>query len=159
MSEAHDIGQTQVAAAPGTGAEARLWLVLAAQRRRLGMQARRLLARSTVEMQMLALRGVPDLRLEWLRRLSHAALLAQGAESWTGTIGRHRVHRYAFTGRGNGPAVLLLHGLGGSADSMATMVPAVVPLSRRVVLLELPGHGRSPEPQHGPLAAREYGSV
>src|SRR5438105_15849400 len=98
MSEAHDIGQTQAAAASGRDGEARLWLVLAAQRRNLGMRARRLLARSTVEMQILALRGVPDQRLDWLRRLSHAALLAQGAESWTGTIRRHRVQRYAFTG-------------------------------------------------------------
>src|SRR3982750_2269570 len=114
MSEAHDIGQSQAAGPSRRASEARLWLGLAAQRRKLGMRARRLLARSTVEMQMLALRGVPDLRLEWLRRLSHAALLAQGAESWTGSIGGRRVHRYAFTGRGNGPAVLLLHGLGGS---------------------------------------------
>jgi len=130
MSEAHDIGQTQAAAAARRAGEARLWLVLAAQRRKLGMRARRLLARSTVEMQMLALRGVPDLRLDWLRRLSHAALLAQGAESWTGTIGRHRVHRYAFTGSGSGPAVLLLHGL-----------------------------GRSPDPPGGPLSAIEHGEV
>src|SRR3954469_23761431 len=119
MSEAHDIGQRQALAAEQRAGAARLWLVLASQRRKLGMRARRLLARSTVEMQMLALRGVPDLRLEWLRRLSHAALLAQGAESWTGSIGGRRVHRYAFTGRGTGPAVLLLHGLGGAADSTA----------------------------------------
>src|SRR3954468_10560336 len=104
MSEAHEIGQMDAAAARERSREARLWLVLASQRRKLGMRARRLLARSTVEMQMLALRGGPDLRLDWLRRLSHAALLAQGAESWTGTIGRHRVHRYAFTGHGNGLA-------------------------------------------------------
>src|SRR3954471_10647779 len=159
MSEAHDIGQRQALAAEQRAGEARLWLVLASQRRKLGMRARRLLARSTVEMQMLALRGVPDLRLDWLRRLSHAALLAQGAESWTGTIGRHRVHRYAFTGHGNGPAVLLLHGLGGSADSMATLVPPLLDLAPRLVLLELPGHGRSPAPMSGPLSAMEYGDV
>jgi len=159
MSEAHDIGRSQAAGASRRASEARLWLVLAAQRRKLGMRARRLLARSTVEMQMLALRGVPDLRLEWLRRLSHAALLAQGAESWTGTIGRHRVHRYAFTGRGAGPAVLLLHGLGGSADSMAPLVPPLLDIAPRLVLLELPGHGRSPPPATGPLSAIEYGNV
>src|SRR2546423_174199 len=159
MSEAHDIGRSQAAGASRRASEARLWLVLAAQRRKLGMRARRLLARSTVEMQMLALRGVPDLRLEWLRRLSHAALLAQGAESWTGTVGRHRVHRYAFTGNGSGPAVLLLHGLGGSADSMASLVPPLLDLAPRLVLLELPGHGRSPAPPGGPLSAIEHGEV
>jgi abhydrolase domain-containing protein 6 len=158
MSEAHEIRHREVATRTA-GREARLWLLLAAQRRRLGMHARRLLARSTVEMQMLALRGVPDLRLEWLRRLSHAALLAQGAESWTGSVGGYRVHRYAFTGRGTGPATLLLHGLGGSADSMATLVPPLLDLVPRLVLLELPGHGRSPAPVSGPLSAREYGEV
>jgi pimeloyl-ACP methyl ester carboxylesterase len=35
----------------------------------------------------------------------------------------------------------------------------VLGLSSRVVLLELPGHGRSPNPVHGPLPAREYGAV
>ncbi|TMB27496.1 MAG: alpha/beta hydrolase [Deltaproteobacteria bacterium] len=159
MSEAHDIGQREATAAERRAGEARLWLVLASQRRKLGMRARRLLARSTVEMQMLALRGVPDLRLDWLRRLSHAALIAQGAESWTGTIGRQRVHRYAFTGRGNGPAVLLLHGLGGSADSMAPLVPPLLDIAPRLVLLELPGHGRSPAPATGPLSAIEHGEV
>jgi len=159
MSEAHEIGQIQAAAAERQAGEARLWLVLAAQRRKLGMHARRLLARSTIEMQMLALRGVPDLRLEWLRRLSHAALLAQGAESWTGTIHGHRVHRYAFSGQGDGPAVLLLHGLGGSADSMAPLVPPLLGIAPRLVLLELPGHGRSPAPATGPLSAIEYGEI
>jgi pimeloyl-ACP methyl ester carboxylesterase len=159
MSEATDITQGPAAVAERNAREARLWLVLAAQRRRLGLHARRLLARSTAEMQMLALRGVPDLRLEWLRRLSHAALLAQGAESWTGTVGRYRVHRYAFTGHGTGPAVLLLHGLGGSADSMAPLAAPLLDLAPRVVLLELPGHGRSPAPADGPLAAREYSDV
>src|SRR5947209_13067647 len=158
MSEAHEIAPGP-SVAERRAREARLWLVLAAQRRKLGMHARRLLARSTIEMQMLALRGVPDLRLEWLRRVSHAALLAQGAESWTGTIGRHRVHRYAFSGRGTGPAVLLLHGLGGSADSMSPLVPPLVDLAPRLVLLELPGHGRSPAPVTGPLSATEYADV
>jgi pimeloyl-ACP methyl ester carboxylesterase len=107
----------------------------------------------------LALRGVPDLSLDLMLRLAHGALLAQGAESWTSRLQGHRVHRYAFNGTGNGPAVLLLHGLGGSASSIAALAPALLPLSRRVVLLELPGHGRSPAPQKGPLAAREYGAV
>src|SRR3954467_10903800 len=159
MSEAHEIGQMDAAAARERSREARLWLRLAAQRRKRGMRARRLLARSTVEMQMLALRGVPDLRLEWLRRLSHAALLAQGAESWTGSIGGGRGPPHAITGRGTGPAVLLLHGLGGSADSMAPLVPPLLNLAPRLVLLELPGHGRSPAPISGPLSAEGDGRV
>jgi len=133
----------------------RLWLVLARQRRRLGLAARRVLAHGG----QLALRGVPDLSLDLLMRLAHGAMLAQGAESWTASLHGHRVHRYAFQGHGVGPPALLLHGLGGSASSIAPLVPALLPRSPRVVLLELPGHGRSPQPARGPLSAREYGAV
>jgi len=133
----------------------RLWVSIASQRKRLGLAARRMLAHGG----HLALRGVPDLSLDLMMRLAHGAMLAQGAESWTSSLNGHRVHRYAFAGHGDGPAVLLLHGLGGSASSVAPLVPALVPLAPRVVLLELPGHGRSPDPPSGPLAAREYGTV
>src|SRR6266849_6111498 len=159
VSREQEVERAVEAAAREEPARGRLWLSLAAQRRKLGLSARRLLQRSSAEMQALALRGVPDLRLDWLHRLSHAALIAQGAESWTGTLGGYRVHRYAFAGRGKDRPVLLLHGLGGSADSVATLVPPLLPISARVVLLELPGHGRSPQPPEGPLAAREYGQV
>ncbi len=159
VSQEREVERAAEAAAREEPARGGLWLSLAAQRRRLGLSARRLLQRSSAEMQALALRGVPDLRLDWLHRVSHAALIAQGAESWTGTLGGYRVHRYAFAGRGKDRPVLLLHGLGGSADSVATLVPPLLPISARVVLLELPGHGRSPQPPEGPLAAREYGQV
>jgi 2-hydroxymuconate-semialdehyde hydrolase len=134
---------------------ARLWLLLATQRKRLGLAARRMLSQGG----LLALRGVPDLSLELMMRIAHATMLAQGAESWTAPLRGHRVHRYAFTGVGSGPAVLLLHGLGGSASSLAPLVPGLVPLAPRVVLLERPGHGRSPDPVDGPLGARQYGEV
>ncbi len=114
--------------------------------------ARRMAARG-------ALRGVPDLSLDLMMRLAHGAMVARGAETWMAPLAGHRVQRYAFAGRGEGPPVLLLHGLGGSASSMAPLVAALTPLSQRVVLLELPGHGRSPHPAQGPLSAREYGSV
>jgi 2-hydroxymuconate-semialdehyde hydrolase len=132
-----------------------LWFALTTQKRRLDRAARRMLAHGG----QLALRGVPDLSLEWMMRLAHGALLAQGAESWTSRLAGHRVHRYAFTGQGQGPAELLLHGLGGSASSVAALAPSLLALARRVVLLELPGHGRSPQPPSGPLGAREYGAV
>jgi pimeloyl-ACP methyl ester carboxylesterase len=133
----------------------RLWLLVAAQRKRLGLAARRMLSQGG----LLALRGVPDLSLDLMMRLAHGAMLAQGAESWTSSLDGHRVHRYAFAGHGDGPPLLLLHGLGGSASSVAPLVPSLLPLAPRVVLLELPGHGRSPEPARGPLNAREYGGV
>ena len=146
MSEAlNDVGMQQ-----------RLWLMLARQRKRMNIAARRMLSRGG----QLALRGVPDLSLDFMVRLAHGALVAQGAESWTSSLGGHRVHRYAFAGRGDGPPALLLHGLGGSASSMAPVLPAVLPRAKRAMMLELPGHGRSPEPADGgALSAREYGGV
>ena len=133
----------------------RFWVAIASQRKRLGLAARLMLSQGG----QLALRGVPDLSLDLLMRLAHGAMLAQGADSWTAPLSGHRVHRYAFAGYGAGPGILLLHGLGGSGISMAPLVPALVPLAPRVVLLELPGHGRSPDPVNGPLSAREYGAV
>ena len=133
----------------------RLWIAVASQRKRLGLAARRMLSQGG----QLALRGVPDLSLDLMQRLAHGAMIAQGAESWMSTLGGHRVQRYAFSGTGKGPAVLLLHGLGGSASSMTPLAPAMAQLAPRLVLLELPGHGRSHSPVHGPLSAREYGAV
>lgn len=133
-----------------------LWLAVAAQRRRLSLATRKMLSQGG----QLALRGVPDLSMDLLGRLAHGAMLTRGAESWVSPLAGHRVQRYAFAGRKpGGLPVLLLHGLGGSASSMAPLLSALVPLSSRVVLLELPGHGRSPEPAAGPLSAREYGAV
>jgi pimeloyl-ACP methyl ester carboxylesterase len=144
-----------VAEAISAGPDNQLWLALSMQRRKLSLAARKLLAKGG----QLALKGVPDLSLDSMLRLAHAALLSQGAESWTAPLAGHRVHRYAFQGTGTGPSILLLHGLGGQASSMAPLVPGLIPLAPRVVLLELPGHGRSPDPVHGPLSAREYGAV
>lgn len=145
--------------------DATFWLSLAAQKRRLGLAARRLLAdytRASVasleEMQLLALKGVPDLPAEWMNRLAHGALVTQGAESWNAKVRGHTVHRYAFAGKGKGPAVLLLHGLGGSSSSMAPVLPGLAQLVSRVELLDLPGHGRSEVPKT-PLSAREYADV
>lgn len=132
-----------------------LWLTLAQQRKKLGLAARRVLAQGG----QLALRGVPDLSLDLMLRLAHGAMISRGAESWSSVLAGHRVQRYAFQGRGDGPPVLLLHGLGGSASSMAPLVPALIQRSQRVELLELPAHGRSPQPAGHPLSARDYGAV
>ncbi|OGK99112.1 MAG: hypothetical protein A3E31_14790 [Candidatus Rokubacteria bacterium RIFCSPHIGHO2_12_FULL_73_22] len=43
------------------------------------------------------------------------------------------------------PAVLLLHGLGSSADDWVLQLPLLTPFYR-VLLVDLPGHGRSALP-------------
>src|SRR5438477_2762158 len=90
--------EDDVAEAISAGPDSRLWLALASQKRKLGLAARKLLAKGG----QLALKGVPDLSLDAMLRLAHAALLSQGAESWTAPVAGHRVHRYAFQGRRKG---------------------------------------------------------
>lgn len=54
---------------------------------------------------------------------------------------------------GEGPALMLLHGIGGHADSFAPLLP-LLPEGRRVIAWCAPGYGASaPLPQDWPLAA------
>lgn len=52
---------------------------------------------------------------------------------------------------GAGPAIILLHGLGGTSNSFQPLMPALG--GRRVVRPDLPGAGRSPTPR-GPIDLR-----
>jgi pimeloyl-ACP methyl ester carboxylesterase len=70
-----------------------------------------------------------------------------------GTLGRLR----AWTG-GDGPPVVLVHGLGGSARNWVDVVPLLTP-RYRVVAVDLPGHGGSPAPARGAAVADYVGAV
>jgi pimeloyl-ACP methyl ester carboxylesterase len=74
---------------------------------------------------------------------AHAAWRAKGFRSRKLEAGRHTLHLYERQGRGTAPPVLLVHGMGGNAAGFLPIVNAIVRCSRRVVALELPGHGRS----------------
>jgi len=50
---------------------------------------------------------------------------------------------YDRRGSGSAPPVVLLHGLGGSAASFALLASRLASASRRVLVLDLPGHGRN----------------
>jgi pimeloyl-ACP methyl ester carboxylesterase len=102
---------------------------------------------------------VPDLPTSWVDKLSHGALVAQGAEQWTSTFAGHRVQRYAIDGKGKGPAVLLVHGLNGSAASMVPLVRGLANISPRIELFDMPGHGLSPNPTSGPISVLESAEV
>ncbi|MHB8650615.1 MAG: alpha/beta fold hydrolase [Gaiellaceae bacterium] len=61
---------------------------------------------------------------------------------------RHGPTRLRYFVRGAGPAVVLVHGLGGAAGNWRLIAPALA-AHRRVIVPELPGHGGSeplPEP-------------
>ena len=77
----------------------------------------------------------------WL--LSHAVYRALGFRSRLLRAGEHDAHLYDRKGQGEGPPVLLVHGMGGNAAGFLPIVRAVLRASRRVVAIELPGHGRA----------------
>lgn len=53
----------------------------------------------------------------------------------------HLIDRMAVEDEGEGPAVVCLHGLGGSSNTFAPLMPAMT--RHRVVRIDLPGSGRS----------------
>lgn len=57
-----------------------------------------------------------------------------------------------FERRGSGPPLLLVHGLGGSLRSWDTIADDLAS-SRDLILLDMPGHGRSPPVQGRPTIA------
>jgi pimeloyl-ACP methyl ester carboxylesterase len=86
-----------------------------------------------------------------IRRL----LTARGVESRTHQVDGLPVHAYHLKGQGSGPPMLLVHGLGSSANSFYR---ALFPLAKRfrsVWALDIPGNGFSPLPPSGPLPIRQ----
>jgi pimeloyl-ACP methyl ester carboxylesterase len=86
--------------------------------------------------------------LKVVERISRALLRASGARSVTLATSVGDVHGYVLEGRGSGQFAFL-HGMGTTATSYTAVVRRLLPHARRVVLLDLPGHGRSPEPASG----------
>jgi pimeloyl-ACP methyl ester carboxylesterase len=68
-----------------------------------------------------------------------------GVESRTVQVAGHRVH-YLAEGPGDGPVVVLVHGLGGRAEDWLNLAPYLVRAGYRVYLPDLPGFGRSEQP-------------
>lgn len=95
--------------------------------------------------------------MEWMHhanRAIRAALKAQGVKSETVDLPQAHVHFYRAQGRGSGPPLVLLHGLGSSANAFFR---TLTPFARRfsqVFALDLPGNGFSPTPSAGPMAVR-----
>jgi len=76
------------------------------------------------------------------------AMVVPGFEERTAGIHGTRI-RYLVGG--SGPPIVLLHGLGGSATNWNLVAP-ILARRRRVLILDLPGHGRSePAPAPGGL--------
>ena len=83
------------------------------------------------------------LPLRALLLASHGAYRVLGFRSRRLRAGARDVHVYEREGKGSAPPVLLVHGMGGHAGAFLRVLPSIVRASRRVVAVELPGHGRS----------------
>jgi pimeloyl-ACP methyl ester carboxylesterase len=68
-----------------------------------------------------------------------------GVQSHSVTVSGHRVH-YLTEGPSAGPIVVLVHGLGSSAEDWRNLAPLLTKAGFRVVIPDLPGFGRSEKP-------------
>jgi 3-oxoadipate enol-lactonase len=66
------------------------------------------------------------------------------------------IERCAVEDEGDGPAVICVHGLGGSSNTFTPLMPALV--RHRVVRIDLPGSGRSWRAE-GPLSMARYADL
>jgi pimeloyl-ACP methyl ester carboxylesterase len=77
-----------------------------------------------------------------IERISHGALRLAGARSLHVDTSVARVHGYELRGRGRGTFVLL-HGMGTTSTSYLQVALKLARHAERVLLPDLPGHGRS----------------
>jgi pimeloyl-ACP methyl ester carboxylesterase len=94
--------------------------------------------------------------LPTLDRIMRRAVRLQRGEVHQRRVGRHDLHWYEAAGRGEGPPVVLVHGLGGNANTFFTLLAALRRAYSRVYVPDLPGHGFSPMPAGGPIDIRGH---
>jgi len=82
-------------------------------------------------------------------------LMAAGVRSEVHRIGGHAVHAYTAAGTGTGPPVVLIHGLGGSANGWVRILRRLTRDFSAVHAVDLPGNGFSLLPPSGPLTLEE----
>ncbi len=86
---------------------------------------------------------------ERFERMGLAMLRARGFDSRHVSTAHGDLHVLELAGRGEGPPVLLLHGLGSCAMDLAALMRRLSGGSRRLLALDLPGHGHSDPPAAG----------
>jgi pimeloyl-ACP methyl ester carboxylesterase len=100
----------------------------------------------------------------WLRPVSYfneANYLREsitGVESRSLQIAGHRVH-YLVEGPAGGPAVVLVHGLGGSAEEQSNLSHVFVNAGFRVYRPDLLGYGRSEKPADFSYSVRDQADL
>jgi pimeloyl-ACP methyl ester carboxylesterase len=94
--------------------------------------------------------------LQTLHTVVRRVLLFRGAKSELRSVAGHAVHCYSLAGRGAGPPVVLVHGLGGNANGFARLLFGLFVRFSAVYALDLPGSGFSPLPESGPLSLQGH---
>jgi pimeloyl-ACP methyl ester carboxylesterase len=94
---------------------------------------------------LIALAGFWFRPVSFLNAANYLHECLTGVQSRSVTLAGHRVH-YLVAGPTAGPAVVLVHGLGGSAEDWRTLAPHLVRAGYRVYIPDLPGYGRSEKP-------------
>jgi pimeloyl-ACP methyl ester carboxylesterase len=84
--------------------------------------------------------------LSVMQRGARFVLNRQGFASRTVTTGAGPVHAYDAPGGGTLPTMVVLHGLGSAGTAFGPLLSRLRPHTRRVVAVDLPGHGFSLPP-------------
>lgn len=80
--------------------------------------------------------------------------MARGAHSAMAQLGPYQVHHYSVAGTGAGAPVVLVHGLGGTANGFYKTLFRLRSVFRSVHAIDLPGNGFSPTPASGHVSVR-----
>ncbi|NVJ26110.1 MULTISPECIES: alpha/beta fold hydrolase [Myxococcus] len=94
-----------------------------------------------------------------MQKAVRRVLVARGVQSSTVDVGGQSVHFYSLKGQGKGPPVVLVHGLGGSANGFGRTFFGLAKRFSRVVAPDLPGHGFSTEYCGGQVCVRNQFEV
>ena len=81
-----------------------------------------------------------------------------GIQSRNVQVAGHRVH-YLVEGPANGPVVVLVHGLGASAEYWSNLAPYLAKAGFRVYIPDLLGYGRSERPADFSYSVRDEAAV
>jgi pimeloyl-ACP methyl ester carboxylesterase len=81
-----------------------------------------------------------------------------GVKSHSVQVDGYRVH-YLVEGPKSGPAVVLVHGLGGNAEDWRNLAPYLAKAGFRVYIPDLPGYGRSARPKDFSYSVRDEAAV
>ncbi|WP_225410745.1 alpha/beta fold hydrolase [Stigmatella hybrida] len=85
-----------------------------------------------------------------VQKMTRQMLVARGAKSVVRSVAGRSVHSYELKGQGKGPPVVLVHGLGGSANGFSRVLFPLGKRFSRVLAPDLPGHGFSSDFCAGP---------